>query len=88
MARRRKLSTTVSPEGYSFLRGLVRAGKASNLAQAIDLVLEEFRRIENRRRLERATAEYYEKASQEAIDEENHLAAAFSATASEIEIDG
>jgi hypothetical protein len=87
MPRRRKLSTTISPEGYSYLRSLIRAGKAENLAQAIDLVLAEFRRIENRRRLERATAQYYDQASQEAIDEENNLAAAFDATSSEINVD-
>jgi len=84
MARRRKLSTTISPEGYAFLRSLIRSGKAENLAQAVDLVLAEFRRIENRRMLEQATAGYYGQASQEAIDEENGLAAAFESTASEI----
>jgi hypothetical protein len=87
MPRRRKLSTTISPEGYAYLRSLIRAGKVENLAQAIDLVLAEFRRTENRRRLERATAQYYDHASQEAIDEENSLAAAFDATAGEISVD-
>jgi hypothetical protein len=84
MPRRRKLSTTISPEGYTVLRSLIRAGKAENLAQAIDLVLAEFRRLDNRQRLEQATADYYDKASQDAIDEENELAAAFESTASEI----
>ncbi|MGA8014153.1 MAG: hypothetical protein WB949_17110 [Candidatus Acidiferrales bacterium] len=86
--KRQKISTTIGSEGYAFLRTLIKSGKAQNLAQAIDLVLEEFRRIENRQRLDRATAEYYETASQEAIDEGNQFAAAFSATASEIKIDG
>jgi len=51
------------------------------------LVLAEFRRVENRRVLEQATARYYGRASQEAIDEENGLAAAFESTASEINAD-
>jgi hypothetical protein len=88
MPRRKKLSTTISPEGYAFLRSLIRSGRAESLAQAVDLALEEVRQIENRRKLERATAEYYANASQEAIDEENDLATAFSATAGEIDIDG
>lgn len=88
MPRRKKLSTTISPEGYAFLRSLIRSGRAESLAQAVDLALDEVRQIENRRKLERATAEYYASASQEAIDEENNLATAFSATAGEIDIDG
>ncbi|MFZ3217706.1 MAG: hypothetical protein WA192_16730 [Candidatus Acidiferrales bacterium] len=87
MPRRRKLSTTISPDGYAFLRGLIRKGKAENLAQAIDLVLAEFRRLENRRKLEQATARYYDEASPAAIDEENSLVAAFDATADEINAD-
>jgi hypothetical protein len=87
MPRRKKLSTTISPEGYAFLRSLIRAGKADNLAQAVDLVLSEFRRVENRRKLAQATAQYYGEASRDAIDEENSLAAAFDATAGEINVD-
>jgi hypothetical protein len=87
MPRRKKLSTTISPEGYAFLRSLIRAGKAENLAQAIDHVLGEFRRLDNRRRLARATAQQYEQASQAAMDEENNLAAAFDAIANEINPD-
>jgi len=87
VARRKKLSTTISPEGYAFLRNLIRSGRASSLAEAMDLVLEEIRRAENRRKLEEATTRYYDEASQEAIDEENSLAAAFSATSGEIKVD-
>lgn len=87
MARRKKLSTTISPEGYAFIRKIIRSGRADNIAQALDLILEDIRTIENRERLERATAEYYQNASQEAIDEENSLAAAFAATAGEIKVD-
>jgi hypothetical protein len=85
--RRQKVSTTISPDGYAQLVGLIRSGKAANLAQAMDLVLAEFHRTENRRKLEQATAHYYEQASQEAIDEENGLAAAFEVTAGEISVD-
>jgi hypothetical protein len=53
----------------------------------MDLVLEEIRRAENRRKLEEATTRYYDEASQEAIDEENSLAAAFSVTSGEIKVD-
>ena len=88
MPRRKKLSTTISPEGYAFLRSLIRSGRAESLAQAVDFALEEVRQIENRRKLEQATAEYYANASQEAIDEENNLATSFAAGAGEIDIDG
>jgi hypothetical protein len=86
-ARRKKVSTTISPENYAFLRELIRSGRAENLAQALDLVLEEIRRADNRRRLEQATAEYYQNASQESIDEENSLAAAFADTSGGIILD-
>ncbi|HXZ14210.1 MAG TPA: hypothetical protein VEG64_17620 [Candidatus Sulfotelmatobacter sp.] len=87
MARRKKVSTTVSPEGYAFLREMIRSGKAETMAGALDLVLEEIRRADNRERLEAATAHYYETASPEAIEEENQLGAAFSAAAGEIDFD-
>jgi hypothetical protein len=76
--KRMKISTTIAPEGYAFLQALIKSGKAQNLAEAMDVVLEEIRRADNRQRLERATAAYYESASQEAIDEENQLAASLS----------
>jgi len=87
MARRKKLSTTISLDGYALLRSLIRAGRAENLAQAVDLVLSEFGRLENRRKLARATAQYYDSASEAAIDEENSLAAAFETTANEVNVD-
>jgi predicted S18 family serine protease len=87
MARRKKVSTTISPESYAFLRSLIRSGKAENLAQALDLVLGEIRRADNRARLERATAAYYESASAEAIQEENDLARALSSSTGDILFD-
>lgn len=87
MTRRKKLSTTISPEGYAFLRKIVRSGKADSLAQALDSVLEEMRRADNRVRLERMMEAYYDNISSEAMTEENEIAEAFSRSAHEIEID-
>lgn len=77
---RRKVSTTISPESYAFLRGLIRSGKAENLAQALDLVLDQIRREDNRERLERATAAYYDNLTAEEIQEENELGGIISAS--------
>jgi hypothetical protein len=78
--RRKKISTTIAPEGYAFLERLIASGKAANLAGAIDLVLEESRRADNRARLERATAAYYDSLTPEEVEEENQLGAAISAS--------
>jgi hypothetical protein len=86
MSRRKKISTTVSPEGYALLRTLIRSGRAENLAQAVDLALEEVRRAENRRKLESATAQYFDSLTAQELQEENELGEAISA-GSEIEAD-
>jgi hypothetical protein len=85
--RRKKISTTIAPEGYAFLESLIQSGKAENLAESLDIVLEEMRRAENRARLERMMEAYYENASPEAIAEENEIAEAFSKSAHEINVD-
>jgi hypothetical protein len=85
-AKRKKISTTISPEGYAFLRGLIRSGKAQNLAQAVDLTVEEVRALENRRKLAQATADYFNNLTDEEIQEENELGAIISAS-SAIDID-
>jgi hypothetical protein len=87
MARRKKVSTTISPESFAFLRGLIRSRKAENLAQALDYVLDEMRRAENRARLEAATAAYYDSLTPEEIEEEDRLAASFAGSAGEIDLD-
>ena len=87
MARRKKVSTTISPESYAFLRALIRSRKAENMAQALDYVLDEMRRAENRARLEAATTAYYDNAPQDVIDEENEIAESFSKSAGEINLD-
>lgn len=85
--RRKKISTTIAPESYAFLERLIESGKAVNLAEAIDLVLQESLRVDNRVRLERATAAYYDTASEEAIAEENDLAASLSASVPDLLFD-
>jgi len=87
VSHRKKVSTTISPENYTVLRDMIRAGQALNLAQALDLILADFRRAENRRKLERATAEYYANLTPEEIEEENRLGEIFSASAGEINVD-
>jgi hypothetical protein len=87
MARRKKVSTTISPEGYAFLRALIRSRKAENLAQALDYVLDEMRRADNRARLEAATTAYYDSLTPEEIEEEDRLAASFVSSAGDIDLD-
>jgi hypothetical protein len=87
MARRKKLSTTISPEGYAFLRALIRSKKAENLAQALDYVLDEVRRADNRARLEAATTAYYDSLTPEEIEEDNRIVASFASTAGKINLD-
>jgi len=86
MPRRKKVSTTISPESYSLLRQLIRSGEASNLAEAIDVALDEKRRSDNRARLDRAMDEYFDSLTPDEIDEENRLGKAISAS-SEINAD-
>ena len=87
MPRRKKVSTTISDESYGVLRSLIHAGKAQNLAQALDFILDEFRRADNRRRLEEATARYYESLSPEDVAQENELGEALSRAAGEVNFD-
>ena len=87
MPRRKKISTTISPEGYAFLRSLVRGGRARNLAEAVDLVLEEVRQSNGRESLERATAEYFKNRTVEEIAEDQALESALTGAAAEIDFD-
>ena len=73
MSRRKKLSTTISPESYEFLEELIKSGLAPNLAGALDLALASVRQSRNRERLERATASYFENLEGEPLAEENTL---------------
>jgi hypothetical protein len=85
--KRKKISTTVAPDGYALLERIIASGKARNLAEAMDLVLEEARRRENRARLERLMEAYYDHGSPDATSEENEIAVAFSQSAHEIKLD-
>jgi len=87
-ARRKKISTTVAAESFAFLQKLIEDGKANTLAEAVDLVLNEARRIDNRDRLDRMTAEAYENMSPEAIAENNELEEALTQSIGEMHLDG
>jgi hypothetical protein len=87
MAKRKKLSTTVSPEGYAFLRRLTRSGRAESLAQAVDIVVDEVQRTDNRERLERATAEYFQNRSQDEIAEDAALEEALCQASAKVDFD-
>jgi hypothetical protein len=56
---RTKLSTTVSGDTHRYLQSLVKSGRASTIAEAVDLVAERVQRLEKRARLERDTAAYF-----------------------------
>lgn len=86
-ARRQKISTTVAAESYAFLNRLIKERKAGNLAEAIDLVLDEARRLDNRDRLERATAAYYEEMSPEERAEDAALEAALTQSVAQVNLD-
>jgi hypothetical protein len=71
---RMKLSTTVAAENFSFLESMVSTGRTDSIAEAVDLAIARFRRVENRARLEAATAAYFDGLSSEAQAEEQLLA--------------
>jgi hypothetical protein len=83
--RRKKISTTIAPESYAFLERLIESGKAVNLAEAIDMVLEESRRAENRARLEQATQEYFDSRSPEELAEDAALEIALGQAAARVD---
>ncbi len=84
---RTKLSTTVAQENFQYLQTLVRAGRASSMAEAVDLAIVRMRRAENRQRLEQATATYFEELSVPAQAEEQALANRLHTQARSIDFD-
>ena len=58
---RQKVSTTISPTTFGYLEQLIDDGKARNLADAIDLAIEQLLVYENRERLANDTAAYFDK---------------------------
>lgn len=71
---RAKLSTTVAPETLEYLERQVEAGRAANMAEAVDVTVDRVRKLENRERLAKATAQYFNRLTPQAIAEENTLA--------------
>lgn len=84
---RPKLSTTIAPENYAYLQELVERGRAKNIAEAVDEALEKVRALENRARLARDTAAYFERLTGKAAREEARLESEFSSLIDEINLD-
>ena len=84
---RAKLSTTVAPENYEYLTQIVKSGKAASVAEVVDQAIENLRRAQNRRRLARATAEYFDSLSPDALAEESSLADSLGDAAAGIDFD-
>lgn len=87
-SNRKKISTTISGQSEEFLRSLVKRGKASSLAEAVDHAVEIARRSDSRRRLEAATAAYYDSLSGKDLKAEQKLERAVASAANWIDFDG
>jgi hypothetical protein len=84
---RQKISTTISPASLAYLEKQIDDAKARTLADAIDFAIEQLLVYENRERLSRDTAAYFDGLSPEAVEEENQLAAALSSSVTGIDFD-
>ena len=84
---RQKISTTISPTALSYLERLIEKGEVRNLAEAIDLAIDRLLGFENRERLERDTAAYFDNMSPEESAEEARLAAALSQATRGVDFD-
>jgi hypothetical protein len=84
---RQKISTTIAPETLAYLRRLLDSGDAVTLAEAIDRVVERLCAIENRERLARDTAAYFDRMTEEELAEDNRLASALVASARTFDVD-
>ncbi len=87
MPQRQKLSTTVGPDNYAYLRRLVKTGRAASIGEAVDRAVELTRRAENRARLAQATAAYFKGLSPKAAAEEAALETALSDASGEMDFD-
>jgi hypothetical protein len=81
---RKKLSTTVSDDTHRYLQTLVKSGRASTIAEAVDLVAEKVQRAEARARLERDTAAYFATSPAGVEKEEGRLERALSDSVDEV----
>ena len=84
---RAKLSTTVAAENFTFLETMVSTGRTESIAEAVDLAIARLRRMENRSRLECATAEYFDGLTAEAQAEEHVLARLLHKSAGSVDFD-
>lgn len=86
-SNRQKISTTIAPENGAFLKSLIRRGKASTLAEAVDRAVSVARRAEARARLEAATEAYFASLSPEEQEEERRLGEALAHEAGKVNFD-
>lgn len=86
-SNRQKISTTIAPENGAFLKSLIRSGKASTMAEAVDRAVSIARRAENRARLEAATEAYFASLSPEEQEEESRLGEALAYEAGQVNFD-
>jgi hypothetical protein len=84
---RQKISTTISSSTLAYLEGLIHDGRARSLADAIDLAVEQLLVYENRERLAKDTAAYFENMTEEEAAEEQKLETALSQSAAGINFD-
>ena len=84
---RQKISTTISSVTLSYLEQSIRDGKARNLAEAIDLAVEQLMVYENRERLANDTAAYFDNMTEEEAAEERELETALSQSSPGIDFD-
>ncbi len=85
---RQKISTTVSAETSAFLDSLIRRGAAANLAEAVDRAVSLARRAESRKKLEAATAAFYQSLSPADLRAERTLERKIAAASLEVDFDG
>jgi hypothetical protein len=86
--RRQKISTTIAVENQKFLKSVIKSGRATNLAEAVDWAVSVARRAAIRSKLEEATAAYYGSLSGEDLEREQELEKAVGHAASLVDYDG
>ena len=84
---RQKISTTIAPKTAAYLQQLIENSEATTLAEAVDLVIERLLVYENRERLARDTAAYFDGRSPEEAAEEERLGEALTASVKGIDFD-
>lgn len=84
---RAKVSTTVAPENYEYLEKKVACGEARSIADAIDQSIVALRRLDNRKRLAKATTNYFNSLTSDATSEENAIGRGLASAAKDIDFD-